>query len=143
MTNPAVPDRFRFAAQPDSQYWFDARALGGSSRADAVVAANPGLARSVYEYALAEGLSIGSDLAVVCVMEMRWTEHARPGCTAVDFLSPGLGRQGVAMLMEAVDGKIGPETVRVGEIPIVVRESCGAPAGMRSAARRDLAEVAG
>lgn len=140
-TPASAPQEFRYGISADRHYWFDRRMFGLVEPPDGVVAINPGMAHSVYEFALAEGIGIGSELGVVCVMDSHWTENVSPGCTAVDFLSEELGRQALDLLEAAIEGRVDRETEWFGEPKVIVRESCGSPAEMRTPARRVEAEV--
>lgn len=123
MRDRATPPQHRYPQDPPSRFWIDRRVLEG---ADALVAGSLSFGRNGYALAEELGRTIGDDLAVVCVMDSRWAESARPAVTTVNFLSERVGRTAVELLEEITRRPKGPELVRRIEPVLLVRESCGA-----------------
>ena len=82
-----------------------------------------GALRALHE----RGLRVPDDMAIIGTDGIDLGRYTTPALTTIDHPRVELGRSGVEVLCGLLDGRQPPETERVFEPTLIVRESCGAP----------------
>lgn len=103
------------------------RLLAGADRPTALFLASDRMAPHVYAAAEAQGLRIGSDLAVVGFAALAETLWLRPHLTTVDQEPCRIGRAAARLVIDRLDGvtkSMEPRSVRIAP-KLLVRESVG------------------
>lgn len=103
------------------------RLLAGPDRPTAVFLASDRMAPHVYAAAEAQGLRIGSDLAVVGFAALTETLWLRPHLTTIDQKPDQIGRAAARLVIERLEGKTAsaePQSVRITP-ELLIRESAG------------------
>jgi DNA-binding LacI/PurR family transcriptional regulator len=95
-------------------------------RRAAVFAANDEMAAGIIDAALAAGLSLPDDLAVVGFDDTRIAAMTRPRLTTVRVPMSNMGAAAIDLLVQRLDDPKRPATKLILESELVVRESCGA-----------------
>jgi LacI family transcriptional regulator len=95
-------------------------------RRAAVFAANDEMAAGITDAALAAGLSLPDDLAVVGFDDTRIAAMTRPRLTTVRVPMSNMGAAAIDLLVQRLDDPKRPATKLILESELVVRESCGA-----------------
>jgi LacI family transcriptional regulator len=103
-------------------------------RRSAVFAANDEMAAGIIDAALAMGVSVPGDLAVVGFDDTRIAAMTRPRLTTVRVPMSAMGAAAVDLLCQRLDNPKRPSTKLVLESELVIRESCGATADEQSPA---------
>ena len=107
-----------------------ARLFDGSDRPDAIFCGNDQIARGVIDALRERGLDVPGDVGVVGFDNWEIVAaQSRPPLTSVDMNLAALGREAGLTLLSLVDGK--PVQAGIRKLPcrLVVRQSCGRPAG--------------
>jgi len=95
-------------------------------RRAAVFAANDEMAAGIIDAALAAGLSLPDDLAVVGFDDTRIAAMTRPRLTTVRVPMSSMGAAAVDLLCQRLDNPKRPAAKLILESELVIRESCGA-----------------
>jgi LacI family transcriptional regulator len=95
-------------------------------RRAAVFAANDEMAAGIIDAALAAGLSLPDDLAVVGFDDTRIAAMTRPRLTTVHVPMSSMGAAAIDLLCQRLDDPKRPATKLILESELRVRESCGA-----------------
>jgi len=106
------------------------RLFDGSDRPDAIFCGNDQIARGVIDALRERGLDVPGDVGVVGFDNWEIVAaQSRPPLTSVDMNLAALGREAGLTLLSLVDGK--PVQAGIRKLPcrLVVRQSCGRPAG--------------
>ncbi len=97
-----------------------------AKRRAAVFAANDEMAAGIIDAALAAGLAVPEDLAVVGFDDTRIASMTRPRLTTVHVPMASMGQAAIDLLCQRFDDPQRPSTKLVLASELVVRESCGA-----------------
>jgi LacI family transcriptional regulator len=101
-------------------------------RRAAVFAANDEMAAGIIDAALAAGLSLPDDLAVVGFDDTRIAAMTRPRLTTVRVPMSSMGAAAVDLLVQRLDNPKRPAAKLILESELVVRESSGAVSGAKA-----------
>jgi LacI family transcriptional regulator len=122
-----VDDIHHLDYQYDTAYDLGAkRVLEWAGREAAVFAANDEMAAGIIDAALAAGLSVPSDLAVVGFDDTRIASMTRPRLTTVRVPMSSMGAAAIDLVVQRFDDPKRPTTKLILASELVVRESCGA-----------------
>ncbi|HEX7306517.1 substrate-binding domain-containing protein, partial [Lentzea sp.] len=132
----AHQDRGRTAAEPVRVALCEAegtafaqRLLAGEHEADAVMCANDELALSIMTTLQDAGTDVPGDIAVAGWDDVMTARYVRPGLTTVRQPVHELGALAAGRLHELVSGEPPRSDARTLPTQLVVRSSCGCPAG--------------
>jgi DNA-binding LacI/PurR family transcriptional regulator len=126
-------DIFHLNYQYDTAYELgEKRVREWARRRAAVFAANDEMAAGIIDAALAAGLSLPDDLAVVGFDDTRIAAMTRPRLTTVHVPMSSMGAAAVDLLFQRLEDPKRPATKLILESELVIRESCGAPNGAAS-----------
>ena len=121
-----VDDVHHLDYQYDTAYDLGAkRVLEWAGRDVAVFAANDEMAAGIIDAALAAGLAVPNDLAVVGFDDTRIASMTRPRLTTVRVPMSSMGAAAIDLLVQRFDDAKRPTTKLILESELVVRESCG------------------
>ncbi|RIK72280.1 MAG: hypothetical protein DCC67_19480 [Planctomycetota bacterium] len=98
-----------------------------SRRRSAVFAANDEMAAGIIDAALAAGLSVPDDLAVVGFDDTRIATMTRPRLTTVRVPMSSMGAAAVDLICQRLENPKRPASKLILQSELVVRESCGCP----------------
>jgi LacI family transcriptional regulator len=96
----------------------------------AVFAANDEMAAGIIDAALAAGIAVPEDLAVVGFDDTRVASMTRPRLTTVRVPMSSMGAAAIDLLCQRFDEPKRPAAKLILQSELVVRESCGAPAAV-------------
>jgi LacI family transcriptional regulator len=103
--------------------------VGALDRPTAVFAASDMMALGVIRAARELGLSVPGDLAIVGFDDAELAAHADPPLTSVRQDKVGLGAAAATALVGLIESDDAPPPALILPVELVVRRSCGAPAG--------------
>lgn len=106
------------------------RLLERAEPATAALCFNDVVAFGVMDGLAARGLTAGRDFGLVGFDDVREARHTHPPLTTVAVDSGALGERAAHAMLRMVHGDARAEDF-VGDVQLVVRESCGAPAGRK------------
>jgi LacI family transcriptional regulator len=120
-------DIFHLDYQYDTAYELgEKRVREWARRRAAVFAANDEMAAGIIDAALAAGLSLPDDLAVVGFDDTRIAAMTRPRLTTVHVPMSSMGAAAIDLLYQRLEDPKRPATKLILQSELVVRESCGA-----------------
>jgi len=126
----AAGDIYHLDYQYDTAYELGVkRVREWARRRAAVFAANDEMAAGIIDAALAAGLSLPDDLAVVGFDDTRIAAMTRPRLTPVRVPMSSMGAAAVDLLCQRLENPKRPAAKLILESELVVRESCGAVSG--------------
>jgi LacI family transcriptional regulator len=96
----------------------------------AVFAANDEMAAGIIDAALAAGIAVPEDLAVVGFDDTRVASMTRPRLTTVRVPMSSMGAAAIDLLCQRFDEPKRPAAKLILQSELVVRDSCGAPAAV-------------
>jgi len=117
--------------------------LSRNDRPSAIFAVNDAVALDVLRVAQRRGLRVPEDLALVGFDDLNYAAHLSPPLTTVAQPRMDLGLRAGNLLINRIEGQVGPP--RHIELPtsLVVRESCGARLRVRAATLQETPAAQG
>ena len=108
------------------------RYLQRSDRPDAVFAANDFVAIALLSAAASLGVHVPDELAIVGFDNLSIAAQLHPPLTTINQPRVDIGVRAAQLLIDRIEGKIGPPESIVLPTNLVVRDSCGARRRARS-----------
>lgn len=108
--------------------------LRGEIEVDALVCANDELALSLMEHLVDSGVDVPHDIAIVGWDDVMTARYVRPALTTVAQPVRELGARAAARMRDLISGDAGAPDDHVLPTTVVIRQSCGCPAGPSAAA---------
>lgn len=109
--------------------------LSGGLDADALVCANDELALAVMERLIDGGVDVPRDIAIVGWDDVMTSRYVRPGLTTVAQPVRELGAHAATRMRDLISGRTDPPDHHTLPTTLVIRQSCGCPAGDPAAPR--------
>jgi GntR family transcriptional regulator of arabinose operon len=123
-----VPNAVMSQVEAQRRY---AEFLARPDRPDAIFAVNDLVALDVIHAAQRCGLRIPEDVALVGFDDLSFAAHLRPALTTVAQSLMDVGARAADLLINRIEGQVGPPKHIVLPTDLIVRESCGAQLRIR------------